>query len=87
MSETEKPREVSPESRFTVPLALLIGIVVTAATGYAAWTGTREQVDRNTKDIDALNMEVRAMRETLFEIRGDVKYLVRGSSATGTGKP
>jgi hypothetical protein len=70
---------LSRESRVTVPLALLAMILAAAAVGYAKWTGTEAQVQRNTEDIKTLNSEVRSMRDTLSEIRGDVKYLVRGS--------
>lgn len=78
---TESPLRLSNERKISMPLAFVLGLVVIAATGMAAWTTTRAQVDRNTEDIKVLNVKVQTMQETLFEIRGDVKYLVRRQPA------
>ncbi len=78
-SEIEAPYTMSREQRITIPLALLAGIIATTAIGYAKWASTNEQLARNTDDIKALNAEVRMMSDTLAEIRGDVRYLVRNS--------
>lgn len=76
-SDTTPTYKVSRETRVTVPLALLAVVLVFTAVGYAKWAGTQEQVVRNTEDIKAVNAELRLLRDTLGEIRGDVKYLVR----------
>jgi hypothetical protein len=36
---------------------------------------------------EVLNVKVQTLQETLFEIRGDVKYLVRGSRQPGGTQP
>lgn len=76
-SDTSQPLTLDRESKFTLPLAFLLGVLVVTATGVAVWTTTRAQVERNTERIRDIETEQRAMRDTLAEIRGDVKYLVR----------
>lgn len=78
MSEhTTTPLRLSRDSRVTIPLALVAGLIATTAIGYAAWSSTREQVERNTDDIKTLTTEQRVLRETIYEMRADLKYLVR----------
>lgn len=74
---TEAPLLVSRERRLSMPLAFLLSLLAVTALGAVAWTSTREQVARNTSDIQTLQAKVSSDHDLLLEIRADVKNLVR----------
>lgn len=74
---TRTPFTLAPERQITVPAALFVSLLTIAAVGYAAWSSTRDQVQRNTSDLVEVKREAAAAREILIRIDENVKELKR----------
>lgn len=74
---TEAPFAVSRERKLSMPLAFLISLLAVTAAGAVAWTSTREQVARNTTDIQTLQSKVANDHDLLVEIRADIKNMMK----------
>lgn len=74
---------VTSQKRLSMPLTVLISLVVTTAAGYAAWSSTRDEVARQGRVIQELQIETRTTREILIRIDENVKDL-RRSERSGT---
>lgn len=74
---TEAPFHVSRERKLSMPLAFLLALLAVTAAGAVAWTSTREQVARNTSDIQTLQTKFGSDHDLLVEIRADIKNLMK----------
>lgn len=74
-ADTAAPFRLSKERSVSMPIAFLGALVVVTAVGYAAWSGTQDQVKRNTGDIGDLKKDAKAAREILIRIDENVKNL------------
>lgn len=80
------PFYMSRERKLSMPLAFLLALLASVAAGAVAWSNTRDQVGRNTEDIRDLKTEQRVVRESLSEIKADLKYLVRDKRREDSSK-
>jgi hypothetical protein len=83
-TETNPAFKLSKESRISMPLALLVGLLAVAGAGAVAWSETRADVIstkadvvRSAADIIELRTEAKATREILIRIDENVKDLRR----------
>jgi len=67
----------SPHSRLTLPIVSLVAIIAACSASYAWLSGVDARVEKNTRDIEALQR----MRDTLIRIEENVK-LMREELAT-----
>lgn len=71
------PLELSKQSRLTMPLAFVLGLIAVTAAGAMAWTSTRSQVENHDRRINLIEAKVATDHDILVEIRADLKNLVR----------
>jgi len=61
----------SPHSRLTLPIVSLVAIIAACSASYAWLSGVDARVEKNTRDIEALQR----MRDALIRIDENVKWM------------